>query len=238
MWFVVECSSFATALTFRFSIGLQSFGLYDLLVLTETQHASPGWSNRHSKVIQSPTSLYLHVQAIVMLTTCGSGFSPFCWEQTDSYPFWLNIQLGYFSLLVLSKETFTFTISQNNSYLTIIQRILVLWRQVCFNKDTFFFRFVVVLKHSKITPPTVCDDRLIRLTSEYNNDSCWCFFLSWWPMWYFCFEVLLSTSQVQTAVKRTEPFADIPDSNVRNWATVWNMKSFWYYLSLVDKFVG
>lgn len=170
------------------------------------------------QVIRSPTSLYLHMQPVVKLTFCGSGFSPFCWKQTDRYPFWFNIQLGYSSLLVLSKETFllflftleTVTISQNNSYLTIIQRILVLWRQVCFNKDTFFFRFVVVLKHSEITPPTVCDDRLIRLRSEYNNDSCWCSFLSWWPMWYFCFVVLLSTSQVQTEVNRTEPFTDIP----------------------------
>ncbi len=144
------------------------------------------------------------MQAIVMSTTCGSGFSPFCWEQTDSYPFWLNIQLGYFSLLVLSKETFTITISQNNSYLTIIQRILVLWRQVGFNKDTFFFRFVVALKHSKITPPTVCDDRLIGSRQNITMIH------AGWPMWYFWFEVLLSTSQVQTAVNRTEPFIDIP----------------------------
>ncbi len=36
IWFVAEFSSFATALTIRFSFGLLSFGLYDVLVLTET----------------------------------------------------------------------------------------------------------------------------------------------------------------------------------------------------------
>ncbi len=36
IWFVVEFSSFETALTIRFSFGLLSFDLYDVLVLTET----------------------------------------------------------------------------------------------------------------------------------------------------------------------------------------------------------